>query len=170
MALLAALMITTGCSSVSNESDKREYDPVPRDSEDVEREVRELSSTVLDMLQIKGKVTDLAPMAGPCDLGDESVKKYRIVGHPWSLYGVGNSVLRKGMENLAGKLPEQGWKIVKHGLDASKNKNLQILAVHRKTYTQLEVTWMKGLDGHKPLISVDLYSRCFRDSSSPSGK
>ncbi|MDW6059546.1 hypothetical protein SAZ11_17945 [Streptomyces sp. FXJ1.4098] len=155
---------------MSNESDTREYDPVPRDSEDVEREVGELSSRVLDMLQIKGKVTDLAPMAGPCEMGDESVKKYRIVDHPWSLHGVGNSVLSKGMENLADKLPGQGWKIVKHGLDASKNKNLQILAVHRKTYTQLEVTWMKGLDGHEPMISVDLYSRCFRDSPSSNDK
>jgi hypothetical protein len=126
----------------------------------------------MGMLQVKGKATDLDPMAGPCDLSgdDTDTEGYRRVNHPWSVYGVDNSVLHTGMNNLADKLPKQGWKIVAHGPDASKNKNLEILAVHRATSTQLAVTWMKGLDGHEPLISIDLDSRCFRDSSDSDDK
>lgn len=48
------------------------------------------------------------------------------------------------------------------GDDGSKNRNTQSLAVHEKALSQAEITWLKGLDGHEPLIEVNLYSRCFR--------
>ncbi|WP_405843181.1 hypothetical protein [Streptomyces sp. NBC_01518] len=48
------------------------------------------------------------------------------------------------------------------GDDGSKNKNTQSLAVHERALSQAEITWLKGLDGHEPLIEVNLYSRCFR--------
>ncbi len=67
------------------------------------------------------------------------------------------------MKNLRNALPNQGWKVTKHGKDSSRNRNLEIMAVHLKTHTQLEVTWLKGLDGHTPLLEITLYSRCFTE-------
>lgn len=115
------------------------------------------------MLKIKGKVTNLAPMASSCDVDDGDTKKYRSVRHPWSIYDVDNKTLEKGMNNLATQLPKQGWRIVKDGPDASKNRNREILAVHTKTHTQMEATWRKRAEDDDPLISFAVYSRCFRD-------
>ncbi|KUJ64262.1 hypothetical protein ACZ90_56725 [Streptomyces albus subsp. albus] len=133
----------------------------------MEKEIGSLSSRLLEMLHIKGKVTDLSPAAGPCEVGGLEGAEFRSVRHPWSLYGPDNSTLEKGMRNLVERLPRQGWKVVRNGPDSSKNRNQEILAVHLRTHTQAEVTWMKGLDGHTPIISFAVYSRCFRDPDAP---
>ncbi|MGK5628057.1 hypothetical protein [Streptomyces sp. URMC 123] len=143
--------------------DPRTYDPKPRESGEVQEEIGALSSRVLEMTGIKGKVTDTGPLAGSCESGGADKKKYRMVTHPWSLYGVDNTVLEKGMDNLATELPKRGWEITKKGPDSSKNRNLEIKAVHGQTYTLMEAVWMKGLDGHEAMIAFNLYSRCFLD-------
>ncbi|WKX72406.1 hypothetical protein [Streptomyces sp. XD-27] len=148
---------------MNEDSSELDYEPKSRSSREVEEEVGSLSSRLLDMTQIKGKVTDLAPMASSCGVSDRDADMYRSVRHPWSIYGVENSVLQKGMEKLVDRLPKEGWRIVKNGPDASKNRNQEILAVHLKTRIQTQVTWKKGLDGRQPLIAFAVYSRCFRD-------
>ncbi|MGW2324497.1 hypothetical protein ACWC5C_01885 [Streptomyces sp. NPDC001700] len=163
LALLSALMLMVGCSSVDEKSSGLDYEPQVRKSRAVEDEVGSLSSRLLEILKIKGKVTDLAPAASSCRVDDGDAKKYRSVRHPWSIYDVDNKTLEKGMNNLAAQLSQQGWRVVEDGPDSSKNRNREILAVHTKTHTQMEATWMKGLDGHEPLISFAVYSRCFRD-------
>ncbi|WP_145987753.1 hypothetical protein [Streptomyces hygroscopicus] len=163
LALLSALTLTAGCSSMDGNSSGLEYEPQVRKSRAVEEEVGTLSSRLLEMLKIKGKVTDLAPMASSCQVDDDDTEKYRSVRHSWSMYDVDNNALEKGMDNLAEQLPKQGWRVVKDGPDESRNRNREILAVHTKTHTQMEATWMKGLDGHEPMISFAVYSRCFRD-------
>ncbi|MFC9224622.1 hypothetical protein ACFT8W_28520 [Streptomyces hygroscopicus] len=163
LALLSALTLTAGCSSMDGNSSGLEYEPQVRKSRAVEEEVGTLSSRLLEMLKIKGKVTDLAPMASSCQVDDDDTEKYRSVRHPWSMYDVDNNALEKGMDNLAEQLPKRGWRVVKDGPDESRNRNREILAVHTKTHTQMEATWMKGLDGHEPMISFAVYSRCFRD-------
>ncbi|MGW1073943.1 hypothetical protein [Streptomyces sp. NPDC002537] len=150
---------------MDKKSGNLDYEPKTRDSRAVEKEVGSLSSKVLDMLQVKGKVTEPGPGVGACGTSGGDAAGYRSVRHPWSLYGVDNDTLQQGMNNLNDKLPTQGWKVERYGTDTSRNKNLEILAIHSETHTQLEVTWMKGLDGKAPLIEVTLYSRCFRDSS-----
>ncbi|MGC5343182.1 hypothetical protein PZB75_19195 [Streptomyces sp. AM 4-1-1] len=142
------------------------YEPDSRRTQDVKGEIASLSSKVLDMMGTNGKVTEPGPNVSPCDDSDSA--DYYRVRHPWSMYGVSNTVLEKGMANLSRELPRQGWKIEKEGKDSSANRNLEILAVHPTTRSQLEVTWLKGLDGHEALIEVSLYSRCFRSSDSPS--
>ncbi|MER0243891.1 hypothetical protein AAHZ94_18125 [Streptomyces sp. HSW2009] len=159
---LGALVLVAGCSDADKKTDENACDPTPRTGEQVEEEVGALSSGVLDAMGIKAKVTDTKPMAGPYD-GASEEDRARIVRHPWSVHGVRNEVLQSGMDNLAVELPKRGWKIVKSGPDASRNRNLEVSAVHLKTRAQLEMTWMKGLDGHAALISVDVYSRCFRE-------
>ncbi|MFF9057356.1 hypothetical protein ACF09K_01440 [Streptomyces sp. NPDC014882] len=131
----------------------------------VKTEISELSSRLFDAMGIKDKAMEPEPSVQPCDSGEEdSGESYRI-RHPWSAYGAGNDVMEKGMANLRQEFPDQGWKIEKAGDDGSRNKNMQILAVHTKTLSQAEITWLKGLDGHEPLIEVNLYSRCFRSAS-----
>lgn len=156
-----------GCSSVDNDANKLGYEPVVRDKREVEDEVGSLSSRVLEMLRVKGQVTEPGPMTNFCETGGDDTPRYRVVAHPWSLYGVDNNALGKGMDRLADQLPKKGWKVVRQGPDSSKNRNLEIVAVHVTTHTHLEVTWMKGQDGHEPLISVDVTSRCFRDDHTP---
>src|SRR4051812_18873031 len=103
-------MLTVGCSSMDEKSNGLEYEPQVRKSRAVEEEVGTLSSRLLEMLKIKGKVTDLAPMASSCDVDDGDTEKYRSVRHPWSFYDVNNKTLERGMNNLADQLPQQGWR------------------------------------------------------------
>ncbi|MBB5936737.1 hypothetical protein [Streptomyces zagrosensis] len=156
---------------MSDDSEKLNYQPADRRSKEVEAEIGSLSSELLDMLRVKGKATPADPMAGPCGAIADAPESYRSVRHPWSLYGVDNKVLGVAMENLAEALPKHGWQVVKRGPAANKNRSLEILAVHLESKSQAEISWMKGQDGHEPLISFAVYSRCFSDpdaSASPS--
>jgi hypothetical protein len=140
-----------------------------RDPGTVRTEVADQSRAVADMMQITGQTTEAAPPRGTptdmsCDEDDEDSPDREMV-QSWSLYGVDNTVLGKGMSGLAANLPERGWKVVQNGPDSSMNRNQEILATHLATKTQIDVTWMKGLDGHEPLIRFTVYSRCFRAPS-----
>lgn len=142
-----------------NDSEK----PLPaRNAAAMEEQVSSLSSSVLDMMNVKGKVTE--PGATTTHCSDDDPGEGFWVMHPWSLYGIDNSKLGEGFANLKKALPENGWKIVFDGHDSSRNKNLEVKAVHEKTRTQLEVSWLKGLDGNTPLLDVNLYSQCFKKS------
>jgi hypothetical protein len=123
-----------------------------------------LSSGVLDMMAVQGKVTEPGPGRTPCarDDGQEADGLFRV-RHPWSLYGLDRATLETAMENLREALPGHGWKVERVGEDASRNRNPELLAVHPRTRSQLEVTLLKGADGHEPLLEVSLYSRCFAD-------
>ncbi|MFI6545249.1 hypothetical protein ACIBO9_18615 [Streptomyces prunicolor] len=170
MIAASALVLATGCSSSSQGSENSlGYEPKSRSTESVKGEISKLSSQIFDVMAIKSKVTEPGPNIQPCESGGGDSGELNRVRHPWSAYGVGNDVMEKGMANLRQGLPEEGWKIEKVGDDGSRNKNAQILAVHEKTLSQAEITWLKGLDGHEPLIEVNLYSRCFR-SVGASGK
>ncbi|CAL9495034.1 hypothetical protein SUDANB140_03326 [Streptomyces sp. enrichment culture] len=118
-----------------------------------------LSSRVLDMFKVKGEVTQPGPYTSACTDGDN---KGVWVRHPWSLHGIDNDKLGEGFSNLKRSLPDDGWEIVKDGDDGSMNKNPEVMAVHKKTHSQLEVRWLKGLDGNTPLLDVTLYSQCFK--------
>ncbi|MDQ0599636.1 hypothetical protein QF037_003981 [Streptomyces canus] len=159
---VSALVLATGCSSTQGSENSLGYEPKSRSTETVKTEISELSSRIFDVMSIKSKVTEPGPNVQPCDSDDGDSGKLHRIRHPWSAYGVGNDVMEKGMANLRQELPNQGWKIEKVGDDGSRNKNMRILAVHEKTLSQAEITWLKGLDGNEPLIEVNLYSRCFR--------
>ncbi|MFD7063349.1 hypothetical protein [Streptomyces sp. NPDC059906] len=142
--------------------DKENGKPLPsRASSAVEDEVSSLSSRVLDMLKVKGKVTEPGAYTSSCA---EDGSKGVWVRHPWSMYGIDNSELGEGFANLKRSLPGDGWEIVKEGDDGSRDKNPEIRAVHQRTHSQLEARWLKGLDGNTPLIDVTLYSQCFKEA------
>jgi hypothetical protein len=136
------------------------------DPGDVKSQVADESGAVAGMTHVTGKTTEAAPPRGtPTDMScdeDNEDSPDRQMAQSWSLYGVDNTTLGKGMADLAAGLPKQGWKVVKNGPDSSRNRNQEIQATHLATKTQLEATWMKGLDGHEPLVHFDVYSDCFR--------
>ncbi|QKW08874.1 hypothetical protein HUT18_23340 [Streptomyces sp. NA04227] len=140
-----------------------DYQPKSRPPQEVLTEVKSLSSGLYDILHVRGKTTAPGPMASNCKSDDNEEGSLQIVRHPWSLYGVNNASLQKGMSNLARELPKRGWKIVKNGPNRSEARTLEILAVHMKTRTQMHAEWLRGLDaGTEPLIAFDVYSRCFK--------
>ncbi|WP_404956885.1 hypothetical protein [Streptomyces sp. 147326] len=146
-------------------STQRKYDPQTRSHQEVEAEVGDLSSRALDLTQVKGKVTDMGPVTYPCGTSEEKKKGLRYVRHVWSVYGVDNDSLDKGMKSLGAQLPENGWKVVKNGPNTNtESKRIEVFAAHEATHTQLEATWLKGASGSEPLISFAVYSRCFRDT------
>lgn len=164
LALLGALTLTAGCSFMDSET-KREYDPQTRSHQEVEKEVGDLSSRVLDLSQVKGKVTEGGPVTYPCGTSEEKKEGLRSVRHVWSVYGVDHDTLGKGMQNLAAQLPANGWKVVKNGPNAgTRAKTPEVFAVHETTHTQLEASWMDGSDGGEDLINFSVYSRCFKDT------
>ncbi|MGW1201235.1 hypothetical protein [Streptomyces cyaneofuscatus] len=152
-------MLIAGCT-MSDSSEKSSLKR--RAGAEVEAEIKGRSSEVMDIMATKGKVTEPGPYSAEC--ADEG-QGGRVIRHPWSLYGVSNDRLEKAMENLLAGLPKRGWKIVESGTDGSKNQNQQILAVHLNTHTQMDVRWKKGLDTNRPIITVNVYSRCFVDTS-----
>ncbi|WP_327290432.1 hypothetical protein [Streptomyces sp. NBC_01198] len=142
------------------------YEPRVRPAGEVKAEVAALSSAVLDMVRVQGRITEAGPMELPWDEGDDP-DAFHNVTHLWSLYGVDNSVLEQGMAFLADQLPARDWTVVKNGPDSSRNRNQEILAVHTPTRAQLEATWKQGLDGHEPLIAFSVYSRFFIPAAEP---
>ncbi|MFH8365778.1 hypothetical protein [Streptomyces sp. NPDC018031] len=161
---MSVVMLTGGCASVDETSSKRESEPEMRNSREVVDEVGRLSSRILEMTRVKAKVTEPGPYASTCP-GSRYEDDLRWVRHPWSMYGVDREILQKGWENLLQQLPEQGdWKVVRRGRDKSRNRNLELYAVHVKTQTKLEVAWLSDPGGDKPLLEVTLYSRCYRMS------
>lgn len=141
-------------------SDTLGYEPQVRATGEVTAEIAVLSSSILDMIHVKGNVTEGAPMELPWDEAEEP-GKYCNITHLWSLYGVDDAVLEAGMTALADRLPENGWTLAKNGPDSSQSRNQQILAVHMATRAQLEATMRKGIHGRDPLIIFSVYSRFF---------
>ncbi|WP_327290430.1 hypothetical protein [Streptomyces sp. NBC_01198] len=163
VALASVLALAAGCGGGAGTP--------KRDPRTVESEVGAQSVAVRQMTQVTGRTTAGAPPDGtPSDVScdeddDNSPDRQRL--QMWSLYGVANTTLSEAMTHLAAGLPAHGWKVVQNGPDSSRNRNQEILAVHKATKIQLDATWMKGLDGHEPLITFYVSSPCFH--ASPTG-
>lgn len=144
-----------------------------RDPKAVGNEVATQAEAILDMTHITGKTTEAAPPHGiPMDMScddDNDNSPNRALAQMWSLYGVDNASLGKGMANLAANLPKQGWKVLSNGPDSSRNRNQEIQAVHLATKIQLDATWQKNLAYGDPIILFDVYSRCFHAEDGAGG-
>jgi hypothetical protein len=141
-------------------SDRLGYQPRVLPAREVKAQVAELSSAVLDMVRVRGRVSEGGPMELPWDQGEDP-DEFHNVTHLWSLYGVDESALEGGMAALAQQLPEKGWHVVRNGPDSSRNRNQEILATHLATRVQLEATFERNADVGDPRISFSVYSRFF---------
>lgn len=135
-----------------------------RDSAAVQDDTKKTSSRVLDMMALKGKVTDTGALIAPCtdNGGDERV--YRAT-HPWSVYGVPFDDLQRAFDRLRGELPKNGWRIVKDGVDSSRAKSPQIVAESSGREFAVDVRLQKASKNESnpnDFIEVTVESACFK--------
>jgi hypothetical protein len=134
-----------------------------RDGEAVKTQVEQASSRILEIMALKGKVTDTGAVTVRCADGDANEEVYRA-RHPWSVYQVPVSDMEKAMERLREGLPEKGWKIVKDGVDDSPAKSPQIVAEADGKEYAVDVRLLDERKyGDDPsLIEVTVQSACYR--------
>ncbi|MEU3214734.1 hypothetical protein [Streptomyces sp. NPDC006971] len=134
-----------------------------RESAAVEADVEQTSSRVLEMLALKGKVTESGAATARCSGYDADERVYRA-RHPWSVHGAPFSDMQKAMDRLRGELPRSGWRIVKDGVDGSAAKSPQIVAESKERDFSLDVRLHRASKvGNAPdLLEVTVESACYR--------
>lgn len=110
---------------------------------------------------IKGKLTEPGPSISACEDAPDSKDLY-ITRHPWSIYGISEEEMLKGMENLRKRLPEHGWKILKDGKARSKAQSPEILAENKKEKFGANFTALKKTASGDTMITVTVVSGCYR--------
>lgn len=158
--LVAATLDLSGCSGAKGESVQI------RDEAQVKKKVHGTSSQLLDIMGVKGKVSEPGPSTLACSdyPDDQTVHRMR---HPWSVYGVPDDELRRAMDRLRDRLPRNGWKITKDGVDSSRSKSPQIIA--ESSADRLAVDIRLGIEPaggeYSSMIEVTVSSDCFRSQS-----
>lgn len=134
-----------------------------RDGEAVKTQVEQASSRILEIMELKGKVTDTGAMTVRCADYDPGEEVYRA-RHPWSVYQVPVSDMEKAMDRLRDGLPKKGWKIVKDGVDDSPAKSPQIVAESKGQEYAVDVRLLDERKyGDDPsFIEVTVQSACYR--------
>ncbi|GAA0331236.1 hypothetical protein [Streptomyces blastmyceticus] len=150
------------------DSDDLGYTPDVRDVESVRGEANQLSSSLLDVIALKGDVTQPGPGVAVC--GDRDADKFYKIHHPWSLRGVPFEEMSHAMERLKAELPKRGWKVVKYGPDSSPSRSLELIANSTERKFSVNVSLYDGSkagsseasSAKEDLLMVDLVSACFR--------
>ncbi|MFB8138346.1 hypothetical protein [Streptomyces parvus] len=145
-------LILSGCSEI-NENDA---DVPVRSNSEVQDEAEEISSSILEILSLKAKVTESGAMISPCEEGD-----YRA-HHPWGVYGPAAKDLVEAMDRLRSQLPKKGWKIVKDGPDDSQAKSPQIVADSTDGEFSVDVRFHDRQNDDPAQLEVAVQSACFR--------
>ncbi|MEU9864491.1 hypothetical protein AB0D99_26815 [Streptomyces sp. NPDC047971] len=157
-ALLACALLA-GCSTVEGKTAD------VRDGAQMLAGAQRTSSQVLDMIGLKGKVTDGPPLPLPCEGYEAEVER---VDHPWSIYDLPYEELERAYARMRTTLPAKGWKITQDGPDESAAKTPTLRADAPDGDYAVELRLM---DNRKhptakteALISLTVVSRCFRPS------
>lgn len=171
-ALLSLMLM--GCSGEMNSHDRVHelgYVPAVLGVQEARDRASELSSRILDLMGVKGKVTEPGSGVSVCPADPEKKRLYRI-RHPWALYGASDASLGEGMENLRKGLSEDGWKIISDETAESRDQDPVIRAEHEEMKYALDVVWERKTAEHEPQISVTLLSACFKtpEGESPQGE
>ncbi|MFF4405824.1 hypothetical protein ACFY2W_32615 [Streptomyces sp. NPDC001262] len=140
---------------------KLNYKPEELGVDAARSKTKDASSQLLEMIGVKGKVTEPGPGISRCD-NDSDRNDLYLVRHPWSVYDVSNDDLQRGMENLRVALPEKGWKILKDGVANSKDQDPEIYAENKELHYAAHFTWMRNNSSGQPMINVSVVSSCFR--------
>lgn len=148
------------------QEDPGEKKPRTREEEAAREDAKTVSSQILNVIDLNGKVTEPGPGIATC--GPENSDTRFKVKHPWSVYDVPEEDMEAAMERLKKDLPERGWKIVSYGPNRSPARSLQLIADYKHGHKQFSVniTFLDKRDkdgdsGHKSLINVNLVSACF---------
>ncbi|MGW7359173.1 hypothetical protein ACWGI0_21725 [Streptomyces sp. NPDC054802] len=151
------------CALVAACSNGEEAVVEVRASETVQADVEKTSSRILEILALKGKVTESGAMTSPCSGYETDGGVYRA-RHPWSVYQVPFADMQKSMDRLRGELPKDGWKIVKDGVDSSAARSPQIIAESKGREFAVDVRLHRASkEGNAPdLLEVTVESACYR--------
>jgi hypothetical protein len=157
VSIIAACLLATACSNENEAAVK------VRESENVQADVERTSSRILEILDLKGKVTESGAMTSKCAGYDSDDEVYRA-RHPWSVYEVPFADMQKAMDRLRAELPKEGWEIVKDGVDGSASKSPQIVAESKGGEFAIDVRLYKASKvGNAPdLLKVAVESACYR--------
>ncbi len=107
-------------------------------------QAKELSSQVLDIIGLKGELTDVPPGASRSE--QEPERLYRIT-HPWSLSGAPEADMERAMQRLREQLPRHRWKVLEYGPGKSKAGYLELTANSEKYKFSVNVMFK---DARKP--------------------
>ncbi|MFJ4275085.1 hypothetical protein ACIP29_31560 [Streptomyces coelicoflavus] len=127
-------------------------------SSDAADALERISSGIYDLIDVRGKASNDQSTVMNCS-GESRETHFRIL-HPWNFYPATASDLHVAMEQLKTGLPKNGWKIVDHGPDTSKNKNIRMTADNDDKKASIRVIEMAKND--PPKLSMDVVSGCFR--------
>ncbi|MFF3453138.1 hypothetical protein ACFYXH_02190 [Streptomyces sp. NPDC002730] len=133
-----------------------------RAQDEVDAKTKQLSSQILDLIAIKGKVDGTGPGVGEC--GGDPEKQY-LIRHSWSISGSTDAEVSKAMTRLKDGLPAQGWKIVQYGRNNSAAKSLELTADHTEKKFGVNVEfWEKGAirKDNPPALVVTVVSGCYQ--------
>ncbi|MDT3398759.1 hypothetical protein RKE29_19270 [Streptomyces sp. B1866] len=144
---LAGLL--TGCSGMntrensgtaSHTSDSAPNRPTEKDISAAKKEAAQLSSQILALSGLHGKVTE----PGPGFADDNQVERGYYISHDWAIYDLPNDKLKTGMDNLYRSLPQNDWRIVSYAPAKSEARQLQMRAEHTRTHHLVLIEWIKG--------------------------
>ncbi|MFE2977838.1 hypothetical protein [Streptomyces sp. NPDC059258] len=147
--------ILSGCSGMNENS----ADAPVRASSEVQDEVEKISSSILEILSLKAKMTEAGAMISPCEEGT-----YRA-HHPWGVYGPPAKDLGEAMDRLRSQLPKNGWKIVKDGPDDSQGKSPQIVADSADGKFSVDARFHDRQSDDPAQLEITVQSACFRPES-----
>lgn len=132
-----------------------------QDQEVADQRTKKVSSQILDLIAVKGKVSEPGPTSTECGDGKDPDKYFRML-HTWSMTPEAKDrpKLARAMENLKESLPERGWKIKSYGPDRSRNRNLALVADHDKKKFSVNITHNAKDD--PPHLIVSVISGCYQ--------
>ncbi|MFI1866226.1 hypothetical protein [Streptomyces jumonjinensis] len=126
---------------------------------DANRDTKQISSEILDLIKIKGKASETGPGVSECGDGKDREKYFQMY-HPWSFTPRSGEQLAGVMERLKKELPEHGWKIFEYERDSSRNKNLNLGADHdERKFSVIIIHLAKNTP---PKLSVRVVSGCYQ--------
>ncbi|MBD3934359.1 hypothetical protein IF129_22705 [Streptomyces chumphonensis] len=127
----------------------------------VDAQTKEVSSQLLDIIDVSGRVSEPGPGVTQCDQS-RSRERYFRMNHSWSVSSQDTDQLGKAMRRLLDKLPKQGWEVVSYGPNNSTSKTLTLIADHpaKRFGTNIEF-WERRPEGKTPGLLVTVVSGCY---------
>ncbi len=127
-------------------------------SRDASDALEEISSSIYDLIGVKGKASNSRP--GVSDCSGKDTETHFSIFHTWSFYPASASDLDVAMERLRSELPRNGWTITDYGSDNSKNENTTLTADHDEKKVGVKITQRSKND--PPKLSFDVVSECYK--------
>lgn len=166
VALTLAASLAAGCGREDNMTSGG-AEPEVREVEDVRAEVKTISSDLLDLTGLRGKVSEPGPGVVTCT--DRERGEYFFVRHTWSVKEVPESELERAMAELRDGLSDRGWEVAKYGPNNSPAGTIELLAGLEPEQYTAEISFLDGrnLDPEADLstesmLYVMVRSACYR--------